>query len=106
MKNISDYVATECINLVSHTTLEGQNTTKFLEIPTQVGNQIFWVQVFTDFSGSWVESGFGRIVTSSTMHTAIPMSINASGIFTSGSGRAVLQCHLDNNITTLILTSD
>jgi hypothetical protein len=105
MKNIDDYVATECINLLSHTALEGQNTTKVLDLPSQVGNQIFWLQVFTDSSGSWVESGFGRVVTSSTVHTEIPLSVNASGSFISGSGRAVLQCHFENQSATLTLTN-
>jgi hypothetical protein len=106
MKNIDDYVATECINLLSHTIFENQNTTKFLDVPSQVGNQIFWVQICTDSSGSWVESGFGRVVSSSPLHTAIPLSVNASGIFISGSGRAMLQCHYENQTATLTLTSE
>ncbi len=106
LKNIDDYVAAQSLVLLSHTIQENQNTTQSLDIPSQVGNQIFWIQISNDSSGAWVESGFGTTVTSSALHTAIPASVLASGIFISGSGRAELQCHFENQTATLTLTSE
>src|SRR5665647_3420831 len=41
LKNIDEYVATQSLILLSHTTEDNQNTTQFIDVPTQVGNQIF-----------------------------------------------------------------
>ena len=106
LKNIDEYVAAQSLTLLSHTTQDSQNTSQSLDIPSQVGNQIFWVQISNDSSGAWVESGFGTTVTSSQLHISIPAEVAASGIFISGSGRAVLQCSFENQTATLTLTSE
>ncbi len=106
LKNIDEYIATQSLTLLSHNTENIQNSTRSLDIPSQVGNQIFWIQISNDSSGAWVESGFGTTVTSSELHVNIPATVNASGIFISSSGRAELQCHFENQIATLILTSE
>jgi hypothetical protein len=106
LKNIDEYVAAQSLMVLSHTTEENQNTTQFLEIPSQVGNQMFWIQISNDSSGAWVESGFGTTVTSSDLHVSLPAAVNASGIFVSSSGRAILKCHFEDQIATLTLTSE
>jgi hypothetical protein len=106
LKNINEYVAAQSLMLLSQTTQDNQNTTQSLDIPSQTGNQIFWIQIANDSSGAWVESGFGTTVTSSELHTIIPATVMASGIFISGSGRAELHCHFENQIATLTLTSE
>lgn len=105
LKNIDEYIAAQSLTLLSHTTQDNQNTTQFLDIPSQIGNQIFWIKISNDSSGAWVESGFGTSVTSSQLHTSLPATVMASGIFISGSGRAMLQCHFENQTATLALTS-
>jgi hypothetical protein len=106
LKNIGEYVAAQSLSLLLHTTKDNQNTTQFLDIPSQVGNQIFWINLANDSSGAWVESGLGTAVTSSELHTTIPATVVASGIFISGSGKAFLQCHFENQSVTLTLTSE
>jgi hypothetical protein len=106
LKNIGEYAATQSLKLVSSTTEDNQNTTLNLDIPSQVGNQIFWIHLANDSSGVWIESGFGTIVTSSEIHVNIPATFVASGFFISGSGRAILHCHFENNIATLTLTTE
>ena len=64
LKNIDEYIAAQSLTLLSHTTQDNQNTTQFLDIPSQIGNQIFWIKISNDSSGAWVESGFGTSVTS------------------------------------------
>jgi hypothetical protein len=105
LKNIDEYVATQSLMALSQTTEENQNTTLFIDVPSQVGNQIFWIQISNDSSGARVESGFGTTASSSDLHTNIPAAVNASGTFISGSGKAILQCHFENQIATLTLTS-
>jgi hypothetical protein len=105
LRNIDEYIAAQSLTLLSQTE-DSQNSTKSLDIPTQIGNQIFWIQISNDSSGAWVESGLGTTVTSSEIHVSIPAAVNASGIFVSSSGRAELQCHSKNQIATLILTNE
>ena len=106
LKNIDEYVATQSLTLLSRTTENNQNTTQFLDIPSQIGNQRFWIRIANDSSGAWVESGFGTTVTPNQPQVNIPAQVVASGTFISGSGRAVLQCHFENQIATLTLTSE
>jgi hypothetical protein len=106
LKNIDEYVATQCLSLLSHTNQDNQNTTQSLDIPSQVGNQIFWIQITNDSSGTWVKSGFGSTISSHGISTAIPAAVLASGSFISGSGRAIVQCHFENESATLTLTSE
>jgi len=105
LKNIDEYIAAQSLTLLSYTTQDNQNTTQFLDIPSQIGNQIFWIKISNDSSGAWVESGFGTTVASSQLHTNFPTTAMASGIFISGSGRAMLQCHFENQTAFLTLTS-
>ncbi len=104
--NIEQYVAAESLTLLSHTTQDNQNTTQYLDIPSQVGNQRFWISIANDSSRAWVESGFGPTVLSSDLQAEIPAEITASGSFVSGSGRAILQCRLENQALTLTLTKE
>jgi len=105
LANIDEYVATQSLTLLTHATEGNQNTTQFLDLPSQIGNQGYWVCIANDSSGAWVESGFGTIVIQSQPQIYIPAEISASGIFISGWGRAFLQCYYENQTVTLTLTS-
>jgi hypothetical protein len=106
LKNVEEYVATQSLSLLSHTTENNQNTTQFLDIPSSIGNQRFWIRIANDSSGAWVESGFGTTLSSNNLQMNIPANFDASGYFISGSGRAKLQCQFENQIATLTLTSE
>jgi hypothetical protein len=106
LENIEEYVATQSLSLLSHTTENNQNTTQFLDIPSSIGNQRFWIRITNDLSGAWVESGFGTNPSSNSLRMNIPANFEASGYFVSGSGRAKLQCQFENQAATLTLTSE
>ena len=106
LKNIDEYVAAQSLSLLSHTTENNQITTQFLDIPSSIGNQRFWIRIANDSSGAWVESGFGTTLSSNSLQMNIPANFDASGYFISGSGRAKLQCQFENQIATLTLTSE
>ena len=106
LKNIDEYVATQSLTLLSQTIENNQNSTRFLDIPSSVGNQRFWISIANDSSGAWVESGFGTTVSSKNPQIDIPANVVASGYFISGSGRAILQCYFENQTATLKLTSE
>ncbi len=103
LKNIEQYVAAQTLRLISHTTIN-QNTTVYLDIPSQIGNQRFWINLANDSSTTWVESGFGDRVLSSGLQEVVPAQVAASGSFVSGSGRPLLECRFENQVATVTLT--
>ena len=106
LTNIDQYVATQCMTLLSYTTEDNQNSTQFLAIPSEVGSQQYWICIENDSSGAWVESGLGTTVTPSHPDIYIPARIAASGVFISDSGRAFLTCCIKNQTVTLTLTGE
>jgi hypothetical protein len=106
LANIDKYVATEALTLISYSTENNQNTTQFLDLPSQVGNQIYWVHIANDSSGAWIESGFGTTSIPSQPRIYISASVVASGTFVSSFGRPFLQCYSNNQTATLNLISE
>jgi hypothetical protein len=105
LKNIEQYVAAQSLTLISHTT-RNQNSTQYLDIPSQIGNQRFWLLISNSSLTAWIDSGFGDTVYSSGMNEVIPAEVVASGSFISGSGRPLLQCYFENEMVVLTLTQE
>ena len=105
LANVDEYVAAQSLSLITHVTENGQNTTQFLDLPSQIGNQEYSISIANDSSRAWVESGFGPVVQSQPQ-IYIPAEISASGTFVSGWGRAFLQCYYQNQTVSLTLTSE
>lgn len=107
LNNIDEYVATQSLNLLTHVTqTQNQNSSQLLEIPSQIGNQRFWICIANDSSGAWVESGFGITVNLNQPKFSIPVQVDASGMFVSGSGSACLSCYFQNQSVVLTLTGE
>jgi phosphodiesterase/alkaline phosphatase D-like protein len=96
LSNISEYVATESLELISHATAENLTSTLHLNVPSLIGNQRYWIKIANDTAKSWVEVGFGTTAISSEQRTYIPSAVNASGTYTSGSGAAIVECYADS----------
>ncbi len=105
LANVDEYVAAQSLTLITHVTEDGQSTTQFLDLPSQIGNQEYSICIANDSSSAWVESGFGAAVQSQPQ-IYIPAEISASGTFISGWGRAFLQCYYQNQTVILTLTSE
>jgi hypothetical protein len=106
LTNIDQYVATQSLTLLAHATESNQNITQFLDVPTQVGNQIYWIRIASDSSGAWVESGFGTTINLSQPRIYIPAQVSASGVFISTYGRAFLKLSSENQTFNLTLTGE
>ena len=106
LTNIDEYVATQSLILLTHTTQDNQNVTQFLDLPSSVGNQMYWVYISNDSSGAWVSSGFGSTVGLSQPRIYIPAAVAASGVFISSYGRAFLQTCCAKQTLSLKLSSD
>lgn len=106
LTNIDEYVATQSLILLAHTTQDNQSATQFLNLPPSVGNRMYWVCVANDSSGAWVSSGFGSTASSSQPRIYIPAEVYASGVYVSSYGNGFLQCCCVNQTLRLTLSSD
>ncbi|HTY74954.1 MAG TPA: hypothetical protein VMD05_05235 [Candidatus Nanoarchaeia archaeon] len=105
LNNINEYVATQSITLLNQAVENRQNTSLILDLPTQIGNQEYWVFISNDSSAAWVESGLGTTATLSRPQTTIPASVTASGLYVSSWERPILNCICQNQTIILTLTS-
>jgi hypothetical protein len=106
LQNLDEYVAAQSLSLIADSTRENQNSTQTLDVPSQIGNQRFWISISNDTQGAWVQAGFGTTAYLSQPKFYIPAQIAASGLYISGSGRLVLECSSINQVVTLKLVSE
>jgi hypothetical protein len=95
LNNIAQYVAAQGNMMVLQANRDTANSTIYLNLPSNVGNQNYWIQFENDTAKAWVTVGFGDIQTSSNQRTYLPSDVAASGVYISCSGLAVLKCESD-----------
>ena len=105
LTNIDQYVATQSLRILTCTTQDNQNITQYLNLPTQIGNQPYWITITNDSTNAWIESGFGTTATTGEPQVYIPSNIEASGTFLSNYGWPTLQCWSANQTINLELTN-
>jgi hypothetical protein len=101
LTNIEKYIATQSLKLITQALANNENATQFLEIPSSIGTKPYWIRIANDSQKTWVESGFGTNVNSKQQGFSIPAIVSASGNYVSTSGRAYLNCYIENQ--TMIL---
>ena len=106
LANIDQAVATQSLQLITSSVQDNQNVTQFLNLPSSVGNQMYWVCIGNDSSGTWVSSGFGSTVSSNQPRIYIPAEVTASGVFVSSYGSPHLVCCSVNQTVSLMLAGD
>jgi hypothetical protein len=106
LANIADYVAAQSSELILKATRDNANTTVYLNVPSTIGNQKYWISLTSDTSKTWVTAGFGAIRNSTDSMAFIPAEADASGVYTSHSGLAILKCETDGSNIILTLHGD
>jgi len=96
LSNIANYVTSESMELLSKSQADNFTAATWLDLPSVIAGQTFWVQLNNDSSTSWVNVGFGTSAEAIGHRTFIPSDVSASGTFISESGRALLQCYSDS----------
>jgi|WetSurMetagenome_2_1015567.scaffolds.fasta_scaffold307523_2 hypothetical protein len=106
LSNLSEYVAAQSNQLVLQATRDNASSTVYLNLPANIGNQKYWIQIESDSSKAWVTAGFGSIQADSNRRTYIPADVAASGVYTSYSGLAVLKCQTDGSNVNLTINGE
>ena len=82
------------------------NSTLSLSVPTQIGNQQYWIRIENDSSSAWIEAGLGNTIVSSGQETYILAQVAAQGTYiSSNGGRAFLSCQVEDQTVFLTLTN-
>jgi hypothetical protein len=97
LSSVAEYVAIKSLELVSSASTDNLTSTLSLNVPSLIGNQIYWVQIANDSSEAWVEAGFGTTAMPSEHRVYIPSEVSASGLYVSGAGTASLKCYSDDS---------
>jgi hypothetical protein len=104
LKNLAEYIAAESCELVSASTVNNLTIKSTLSVPPNIGNKEYWIQLTNDTFQAWVQVGFGTNPIPTQTQTSIPMNASASGVYTSGSSRAFLECYSNGTGTYLELS--
>jgi hypothetical protein len=106
LSNLAQYVAAQGNMMILQANRDAANSTFYLNLPSNVGNQKYWIQIENDTAKAWVTAGFGDIQTSSNQRTYLPADITASGVYISYSGLAVLKCETDGSNVKLTIKGE
>jgi hypothetical protein len=96
LSSITNYIASESLQLISETAPENLTTTILLNLPTSIGGQMYWVRLANDTTTAWVDVGFGIPAEAGGNRMIMPSDVSASGTFRSSSGFALLRCYSDS----------
>lgn len=105
LDNLLNYVAAKATELVTSTQTDAV-TQFYLNLPTKIGNQQYWIRLQNDTLQSWVMGGFGTDwnITSS-QKVFLPGKSIAAGHHLSLYGPAVLKSWMNGSVCQLFLIS-
>jgi len=106
LKNLMDYVGAKATELLTLTITRNTTAETYLQMPTTIGTQQYWLQLHNDSSQAWVDGGFGNTpVTETELHVYLPREASATGFYVGGYGAAHLKCNASAAFPQIQLTS-
>jgi len=105
LDNLLNYVAAKTIELMTSTQTDAV-TQFYVNLPTEIGNQQYWIRLQNDTTQSWVMGGFGADWNITSSHEVfLPGKSIATGYCLSIYGPAVLKCSMKGSVCQLFLIS-
>lgn len=104
LANIASLVTSESMKLLSKVQADNFTAATWLDLPSVIAGQSFWVQLQNNSAAAWVSVGFGASAQETANRRFVPSDASASGSFTSDEGRALLQCYVDSEGTHLTIS--
>jgi type II secretory pathway pseudopilin PulG len=78
----------------------------FVQMPTSIGNQQYWLQLQNDSARAWLEGGLGNVPIDETdLRVYLSSDSLATGYFIGGYGAAHLTCQKNVGVTRVLLES-
>ena len=105
LDNLLNYVSAKATDLITSTQTNG-NAQLYLSLPTEIGDQTYWIRLQNDSSQSWVTGGFGADWnTTSSYIVFLPGNPIVTGHHVSFYGPAVLESWINASVQQLFLVS-
>lgn len=102
--NILNHVAAKANELITVAAASNCSTQVFLQLPSSIGYQQYWLRARNDSSSTWIEGSLGKIVEETAPNRLfLPRSTSASGYFIGGYGLAVLESYMNGSIPQITL---
>jgi len=106
LKNLLSHVAAKGNELLTVAKVTNSTARLFLQLPTAIGYQQYWMRANNDSSSAWIEGSLGQITGYSAPYRVfLPIGTAASGDFIGGYGAAVLDSYLNGSTPQLRLGS-
>jgi hypothetical protein len=106
LKSLMDTVAAKSTELLTLTSVTNATINVYLQMPTVIGNKLYWIQLDNDSVSAWVQGGFGDTPTKGTdLKIQLPKETAATGHYIGGYGAACLMCYSDAGISRIQLNS-
>ena len=104
LKNILDHVVAKGNELLTLVITTNATVGIVVQLPSNIGQRQYWIQVRNDTSNTWLEGALGRIGESGTTYKVFfPGKASTSGHYISGYGPALLECYMNGSIPQLNL---
>jgi hypothetical protein len=106
LQSILNGVAAKANEVLTLVTTTNSSLTVYLNLPTTIGNQYYWMRMRNDSSKAWVEGSLGDMFEGNTdLQVLIPCEATLSGHFISTHGQATLQGYMNGSTPQLNLAS-
>jgi hypothetical protein len=105
LDNLLNYVAAKATGLITSTQTDGIAQV-YLNLPTGIGDQPYWIRLQNDTFQSWVMGGFGADWNITSSHRVfLPGNPIVNGHHLSFYGPAVLENRINDSVRQLFLAS-
>ncbi|MEM2988222.1 MAG: hypothetical protein QXK26_04200 [Candidatus Bathyarchaeia archaeon] len=99
LRNLLEYVASEGNKLVTLTLLTNSSESLFLNLPSKIGANQYWIRIRNDSTSAWLEGCLGQSWNGTPAEKVyFPCRFSASGHYLSQHGVARLECYMNGRI--------
>jgi len=106
LRNIVNGVAAKANEILTLVTSTNLTLTAYLDLPTTIGDQQYWMRIRNDSSRAWIEGSLGQIWEGNVeLHVFIYPKASVSGYFVSTHGHTLLQGYMNGSAPQLNLAS-
>ncbi len=96
LEHIIEHVASQAYKLITLTNTANSTSRTILQLPSTIGNRLYWFRLGSNSSDVWIEGALGTPHKSRAMYQVpLPKVIRASGNYSSGYGPAFLESYFE-----------
>ncbi|MFB0543169.1 MAG: hypothetical protein ACETVR_00150 [Candidatus Bathyarchaeia archaeon] len=95
LMRVLESVAAEGCELLSLVSATNSSAQLFIQLPSRIGERLYWMRLRSAPAGAWLEGGFGEEWSGEPeCRVYLPKGISASGSYAGGEGTLRLRCYV------------